>query len=64
MINAAGEMNLSERVKRAMVLISEAMNSACYIYGAYFGNNKELYEAGSEEKLAELMYYLLPIYLS
>lgn len=45
--NAAALIDLSEEVKRAMEMLSEAMSSLCYMHNADFRDLQELQEAGT-----------------
>lgn len=51
MTYAAVFMNLSKKTKRAIKVLSEAMNSAYFIHDVHFCNPEELHEADAKEVL-------------
>lgn len=57
--NAATSLDLSEEVRRANKLLSETMNSVCYIHDTDSRDLEELRETGGGEEVAESLNFLL-----
>lgn len=64
MPDAAASIDLSETAKRALDVLSEAINSDFYIYSADFCDRKELNKDSTGEELAKSLNFLLlePLY--
>lgn len=58
-IDPGHTMNLSEEARRAMAVLSKAMNSARYIYDTNVSILKELYKTGAGRELANFVDFLL-----
>lgn len=59
MTDDESSLNLLEEAKRAIQLLSEAVNSVCYIYDTDFRSNEELHETGIREGVVETVDSLL-----